>query len=44
MSYYGISVKVILNQQDKILNMQTGEFYSTWIICGAGNGHLPNIT
>jgi hypothetical protein len=42
LDYYGISIVVVQNYKDAILKLQTGEFFSTWIICGGGTRKLPD--
>lgn len=42
LQYYGIEIEVVQNYRDAILKMQTGQFYAIWVICGAGDGRLPD--
>ena len=44
LSFYGIEkndIKVVVDYEKGINEMKTGKYYSTWIICGRGNGVLP---
>ena len=44
-SYYGIEkedIIIVSDYENGIKHMCTGKYYATWIICGNGEGKLPN--
>ncbi|KAK8886006.1 hypothetical protein M9Y10_041465 [Tritrichomonas musculus] len=41
-SYYGIGVEVAINYRKAIAELQTGQYYAAWIICGDNNENLPD--
>jgi hypothetical protein len=42
LDHFGITLEIVTNYKDGIQEMGTGQYYATWIICGAGTGQLPD--
>jgi hypothetical protein len=42
LDYYSIEIVIKEDYKDCIQELQTGNYYSHWIICGDGGGALPN--
>ena len=41
LSYYSIEIEIIQDYKECIQELQTGDYYAHWVICGNGGGKLP---
>ena len=39
--YYGIEIEIVLDYENSIKKIQTGQYYAVWVISGDGSGNLP---